>query len=162
MNNDQIIFRLTFPFVQTESILDFIQMRRADVAKRRENATTVAVLRGCKSEDGVLGALEVQFQELHDSMLFGDYNSGTCGVVMSARLHEWLHEQMLKEVSRHDELWKVHASRADCTGFAATEKHMWEQLTNLVSEFIPYEGDATDTRLVQDDPGFDRLLQEVA
>ena len=154
--NDQIIFRLTYPFVQTEAILDFIQMRRADVARRRENATTVAVLRGCKSEDGVLGALEIQIQEIHDSMLFGDYNSGTCGVVMSAKLHEWLHEQMIAEHNRHEQ------ERDLYTGFAATEKHLWEQLTNLVSEFVPYEGDASDTRLVQDDPGFDRLLQEVA
>ena len=154
--NDQIIFRLTFPFVQTESILDFIQMRRADVERRRENASTVAVLRGCKSEDGVLGALEVQFQELHDSMLFGDYNSGTCGVVMSATLHGWLHEQMIAEHRRHQEARNLY------TGFATTEVHLWEQLTNLVSEFVPYEGDASDTRLVQDDPGFDRLLEEVA
>lgn len=156
MNTDQIIFRLTFPFVQTESILDFIQMRRADVERRRENATTVAVLRGCKSEDGVLGALEIQFQEIHDSMLFGDYNSGTCGVVMSGTLHGWLHDQMVVENRRHQE------ARNQYTGFAATEAHLWEQLTNLVGEFIPYEGDATDTRLVQDDPGFDRLLEEVA
>ena len=154
--NDQIIFRLTFPFVQTEAILDFIQMRRADVERRRDNATTVAVLRGCKSEDGVLGALELQFQELHDSMLFGDYNSGTCGVVMSAKLHTWLHDQMVAENRRHQ------AARTEYTGFAATEVHLWEQLTNLVGEFVPYEGDATDTRLVQDDPGFDILLEEVA
>lgn len=154
---DQIIFRLTFPFIQTEALLDFIQMRRAEVAKRRENADTVAVLRGCKSEDGVLGALELQFQELHDSMLFGDdYHSGTCGVVMSRTLHEWLHEQMIAEHRRHEQELNLY------TGFAATEKHLWEQLTNLVSEFVPYEGDATDTRLVQDDPGFDRLLEEVA
>ena len=153
---DQVIFRLTFPFTQTEALLDFIAMRRRDVAARMEAADTVAVLRGARSEDGVLGALEIQLTELHDSMLHTDYGSGTCGVVMARPLHSWLVDAMATECRRHADASHTY------TGFACTEKHLWEQLTNLVSEFVAYEGNASDTRLVQDDPGFDRLLEEVA
>ena len=151
MNN--VIVKLDFPYTELETIVDFLTLRKHAVEARREASTTVAVFRGCSSELGVIGALEFQFQQAHDRLLFDDCApGGPRGFVMNETLHAWLVREMWTEVERHE------SERDSYTGFATSEVFLWKMLTERFDNALPYGEIEDDTQLVVDDETFDKLL----
>ena len=147
-----VLVKLEYPYSDIDSIIDFLAIRKRIVEARRDAATTVAVLRGCKSELGVIEALELQFTETHDRLLFTDPGEGPRGFVISETLHYWLVKEMQSEVKRHE------SASCNYTGFAASESYLWKLLTERFENALPYGKVEDDTQLIVDDETFDKLL----